>query len=97
MNRLNSLYINRGYTDEDQIIYTLPSGYHLEKSPLQINVDQPFGRFSASTELKGNQLVYKRKLQVIDGTYGKGLYADFVDFYQNVADADEYTVSLIKN
>ncbi len=34
-NRLNSVYINRGYTDEDDVIYTIPAGYHLEKVPLK--------------------------------------------------------------
>ena len=47
-------------------------------------------------ELKGNQLIYKRKLVVIDGTYASDTYQDFVDFFQDVVDADDYTVSLVK-
>ena len=48
-------------------------------------------------ELKGNQLIYKRKLQIFDGTYSKDNYSDLVDFFQTVIDSDDYTVSLIKN
>ena len=95
-NRLNSVYINRGYTDEDEITYTLPKGYRLEKTPVNMNIDKPFAKFSVTMDLKGNQLIYKRKLQLIDGTYDKDTYPDLVDFYQDVFDADEYTVSLIK-
>jgi transglutaminase-like putative cysteine protease len=97
INRLNDVYINRGYTEDDEIIFTIPAGYHLNKKPLNDVVDKPFAKFSAIMELKGNQLIYKRKLQVIDGTYSKDSYQDLVDFYQDVVDADSYTVVLVKN
>jgi len=95
-NRLNSVYINRGATEEDEVTYTIPSGYHLEKTPLNVAIDKPFAKFTATMELKGNQLIYKRKLVVIDGTYASDTYQDFVDFFQDVVDADDYTVSLVK-
>ncbi|MDB5140012.1 MAG: hypothetical protein JWR12_1928 [Mucilaginibacter sp.] len=95
-NRLNNVYINRGHTDEDEINYTIPAGYHLEKVPLNISIDKPFGKFTATMSLNGNKLTYKRKLQLIDGTYDKDTYGDVVDFYQAVVDADEYSVVLIK-
>jgi hypothetical protein len=95
-NRLNSVYINRGYTDEDEIIYTIPTGYHLEKVPLNVSIDKPFGKFKATMELNGDRLIYKRKLEIIDGTYSRDTYQDLVDFYQAIVDADDYTVSLIK-
>jgi len=96
-NRLNSVYINRGYTDEDDVTYTIPAGYRLEKVPLNVSMNKPFGKFKASMELKGNELIYKRKLEIIDGTYGRDTYQDLVDFYQEIVDADDYTVALIKN
>ncbi len=95
-NRLNSVYINRGYTDLDEVTYTIPTGYHLEKVPLNVSIDKPFGKFKATMELKGNQLIYERKLELIDGTYGRDTYQDLVDFYQEIVDADDYTVALIK-
>ena len=97
LNRVNNVYINRGYTEEDEITYTIPSGYHLEEKPVNITLDKPFGKFSAYMELNGDKLFYKRKLQIFDGTYDKDLYEDLVYFYQNIFDADGYTVSLIKN
>ncbi|MDB5125456.1 MAG: hypothetical protein JWP94_3585 [Mucilaginibacter sp.] len=95
-NRLNDVYINRGFTDEDEVIYKLPEGLRLEKEPLNVSIEKPFGKFTATMQLKGNQLVYRRKFQLIDGTYNKDVYQDLVDFYQTVVDADEYTVSLMK-
>ncbi|MDR3696072.1 DUF3857 domain-containing protein [Mucilaginibacter sp.] len=96
-NRQNDVYISRGFTDIDEITYTIPAGYRLEKVPLNITMDKPFGKFIATMELKGNLLTYKRKFQLIDGTYGKDTYQDLVDFFQDVVDADEYTVSLVKS
>jgi len=97
LHRQNDVYINRGYTDIDEVTYTVPAGYHLEKDPLNVSIDKPFAKFSATMELKGNQLTYKRKFQMIDGTYPKDTYQDVVDFFESVVDADGYTVSLVKD
>jgi hypothetical protein len=96
-NRLNDVYINRGYTKEDEVTFTVPANYHLDKTPLNDIIDKPFAKFTSTMELKGNQLIYKRKLQLIDGTYSKDTYQDFVDFFQEVVDGDSYTVVLVKN
>ena len=96
-NRLNDVYINRGHTEVDEITYTLPAGYHLEKTPLNVSVKKPFGEFSVNMTVDGNKVIYKRNFKIIDGTFSKDIYADVVDFYQLVYDADHYTVSLVKN
>jgi hypothetical protein len=97
MNRQNNVYVNDGFTDLDEITYTLPAGYRLEKVPLNVSISKPFGVYTATMVLKGSQLTYKRKFKLIDGTYSKDTYQEMVDFYQDIADADDYTVSLIKN
>ena len=97
MNRVNPVCVNRGYTEEDEIIYTLPKGYHLESEPLTKSIDKPFGDFKATMTISGDQLIYKRKFRLIDGTYSRDTYQDMVDFYQSVADADDYNVTLVKS
>ena len=97
VNRRNDVYINRGYTDENEISYDLPAGYHFEKKPLNVMIDKPFGKFTAIMKLEGNKIVYKREVQLIDGTYNKDTYADLVDFFEEIAEADAYTVNLAKN
>ncbi|HVV54806.1 MAG TPA: hypothetical protein VHC47_05760, partial [Mucilaginibacter sp.] len=95
-NRLNPVSITRGYTDEDEITYTLPKGYKLGSEPLHINIDKPYGSYSVSMLLNGDQLIYRRKFQIKDGTYSKDLYDGLVDFFQAVSDADNYNVMLVK-
>lgn len=96
-NRANPVFIGRGFTEEDEITYTLPKGYRLESEPLKKAIEMPFGNFTASMIVDGDRLIYKRKFQLKDGTYSKDIYPDIVDFYQSVADADNYNVMLVKN
>jgi hypothetical protein len=96
-NRSTNVYINRGYTDVDEIIYQIPVGYRMDNNPLRLTINKPFGRYTASTIMNDkNQIVYKRKLEIIDGTYPIDNYADLVAFYQQVADADDYKIAIIK-
>ena len=95
-NRTTDVYINNGYNYIDEITYTIPPGYKLDDTALMVNIKKPFGNFSASVSLNGTQLVYKRRLQVFDGTYPKDTYPDVVDFFQEVVDADAYTAALVK-
>jgi hypothetical protein len=95
-NRHNDVYINRGYTDEDEITYTMPAGYKVDMRPKKVSIEKPFGKFESSTTVNGDKLIYNRKLQIIDGTYSKDTYQDLVDFYQSIADVDNDNVTLIK-
>jgi transglutaminase-like putative cysteine protease len=97
-NRLNDVYINRGYTDIDELVYDIPQGYKLDSNPLAVSLSKPFGKFTAHAFINGeHQLVYQRKLELKEGTYPKEQYAELVEFYQHIADADNYKVALIKN
>jgi hypothetical protein len=96
-NRVTPLYINQGYTDDDEITYKLPAGYKLEFNPMDIKLEKPFGKFTANMLVTGDKLVFKRYLQLKEGNYNKELYSELVDFYQKIADADNYNVSLVKN
>jgi hypothetical protein len=96
-NRQTPVHINRGYTEEDEITYTLPKGYKLDVEPLNVNVKKVFGNYTASISVKDGQLIYKRKMQINDGDYDKAVYQELVDFYQSVVDADNTQITLVKN
>lgn len=95
-NRNTDVYINRGYVEEDDITYTLPLGCRPDKILLNKTIEKVFGKYTVSMHISGQQLVYRRHLQLNDGTYSKDTYQDLVDFYQAVADADSYTMALVK-
>lgn len=95
-NRHFDVHINRGYTDEDEITYTIPAGYKIDLRPKNVKIEKPFGRFEASVTVNGDKVIYSRKLQVIDGDYSKETYQDMVDFYQQVTDSDDDNITLTK-
>ncbi len=96
-NRITDVYINRGYTDVDEVTYTIPGGYKLDNFPVNVKLSQPFGNYEASLQQQGNKLIYKRRLEIKDGTYKKDLYQAVVDFYSAVVEADNQNAALIKN
>lgn len=95
-NRSNPVYINRGYIDEDEVVYTLPDGYKPDMEPVDISLNKPFGKFKMSTAFADGKLTLKRRVELIDGTYNKDTYPDLVAFYQQISDADNYTMALVK-
>ncbi len=74
----------------------MPDGYRITTKPLELTIDKPFGKYKASMHIVGNKLVYKRSLQINDGTYSKDVYDDLVDFHQTVYEADNYTLTMEK-
>jgi hypothetical protein len=95
--RMTDVDIKRGYTQIDEVTYTLPAGYHLDTRNLDVKIEKPFGKFTATSTLTGNKLIYKRDFQLNEGIYSKDTYQDVVDFYSDIIDADSYTVTLAKN
>jgi hypothetical protein len=95
--RTTDIYINRGYTDMDEITYEVPAGYRMDSNPLSVAITKPFGKYTATTLVNDKkQIVYRRKLEIIDGTYPKANYQELVDFYKEIADADGYKIALVK-
>lgn len=96
INRINPVCIQRGYTEEDDITYTLPKGYKLQSEPVKKHITKPFGNFVVTMSLEDDKLIYHRILQLKDGNYSKDTYQELVDFFQTAVDADEYNVVLVK-
>ena len=87
-NRTTSLFINRGYTDKDEIIFQFPESLRVDTKPPNNKIEKPFGQFSSSFEIVGNKLVYTRLLQFKEGNYSAELYSELVEFYQKIVDSD---------
>lgn len=94
-NRTLPVYINRGYTDEDTIVYTLPDNIDAELIIGQNKAfKSPFGEYSCKTSLSGNKLTYYRKFMLNDGTFPAEQYADFSKFINDVNAADYLKLAL---
>lgn len=83
-NRLQPVYLNRGYTDEDVINYSLPEGFKLEGNPEDIHFTTDFGSYSMKTTLSGQKLLYSRKFTMNSGTFPAARYRELVEFISKV-------------
>ncbi|SMC95531.1 DUF3857 domain-containing protein [Pedobacter africanus] len=91
-NRTLPLFINRGYVDEDELIYTLPDKVEIEHIPKDTFIKNEFGTYQASIKKEGNKLIYNRKFVLNNGTHPAERYAAFTDFITDVSTADQVKV-----
>jgi len=83
------VYINRGYTDEDTIVYTLPDNVDSELITGQNKTfKNAFGEYTCKASVEGNKLTYYRKFILNDGTFPAERYAEFSKFINDVNAAD---------
>ncbi|SUJ04847.1 Domain of Uncharacterised Function with PDB structure [Sphingobacterium spiritivorum] len=94
-NRANPLYINRGYTDIDEITFELPEEYSRNLKPETKKITCDMGTFEFETSVKDDKLYFYRKLQLKEGLYPAEKYAEFSNFIKEVNQADKgrYTIS----
>nr|WP_199156201.1 DUF3857 domain-containing transglutaminase family protein [Pedobacter sp. ASV2] len=94
-NRTLPLYINRGFTDEDILEYTLPDNVNTALIlPTTKNIKGIFGEYTAKTTLEGKKLIYYRKLVINDGTFPAKEYAAFSKFLSDVNSSDYLKLAL---
>jgi len=94
-NRTLPVYINRGYTDEDTIIYILPDNVNSELIIGQNKTFKSvFGEYSCKASVAGNKLTYYRKFVLNDGTFPAEKYAEFSKFINDVNAADYLKLAL---
>ncbi|WP_406826657.1 DUF3857 domain-containing transglutaminase family protein [Pedobacter sp. KACC 23697] len=94
-NRTLPVYVNRGYTDEDTIIYTLPDNVNAALIVGQNKTFKSvFGEYACKTSVEGNKLTYYRKFILNDGIFPAEKYAEFSRFINDVNAADYLKLAL---
>lgn len=88
-NRQLPLFINRGYTDVDELIYQLPENINMELMPDDQVLKTEFGTYELRIKKEAEKLVYTRKFVLNDGIYPAEKYADFSGFISKVSTADQ--------
>lgn len=94
-NRTKPVYINRGFTDEDTIVYNLPD--EIEKNLLPESdkkLKSIFGEYTCRTILDDRKLIFHRKLVMNEGTFPPETYAEFFKFTTEVNTADNLKLIL---
>jgi hypothetical protein len=100
-NRTLPVFINRGYTDIDELTYTLPKDVVIDMLPQGTEIKTVFGSYGISVRKVDKKIIYRRKLVLNSGTYPADKYTDFADFMSSVSSYDQmkaiFKTELAKN
>ncbi len=91
-NRALPVYINRGFTDLDTIIYKLPADIIPLTEIKNRHFRNEFGIYESKINFEGQQLIYTRKLVLNEGTFSAESYATFSQFMADVNAADHFKI-----
>lgn len=95
-NRTLPILLRNSYSHYETIIYTIPEGYTLESKPQNTRLETAFGKYSAEITIKGNTIQYTRSLIFNPGKFEAEKYTELIEFYSNIAKADNARVVLVK-
>ncbi len=96
--RKNEVVIKNGYTDKDEIILSLPSGYKAESIPTEKKeIITDFGSYSLEFQQLGNKVICLRNFTIKDVTLPAESYDAVRQFYKDVVKADKMQLVLVKS
>jgi hypothetical protein len=87
---------NEAFRDIDSILIKIPAGYTTESIPQDVNIDSPFGRYTASVRVDGDKIIYYRKREESIKRFPPSEYSGIVQFYEQLYKADHNKVVLVK-
>lgn len=85
---------SEAYTETARI--KLPEGFVVDEIPEAVEINQPFGNYAASWEIKDGQLIFKRALILRAGTIPVEQYANVRTFFASMLGAEQAPVVLAK-
>lgn len=93
-NRTMPVYLNRGYTDEDHVTYTLTDDFIPYIEPQEKSFQTQFGSYVAKTSLNKNVITHYRRFVLNEGNFPAASYVDFVKFINDVNTAEQLRLVL---
>lgn len=96
-NRINAVYINRGYTDLDEIEFVFEQPLQ-QIAPTSHVLSCPMGRYELQLQVDGDKVRFSRKLEIHAGTYAAKDYEAYFEFMKNITalDRGKYQLPLDK-
>ena len=84
----------QAYTETVRV--KLPEGFAVDEVPNALKIDEPFGSYSASHEVRGSELIFTRSLTIRRATLPAAQYAAVRAFYQKILDVEQAPAVLIR-
>lgn len=97
-NRKNSIEIDRGFYDEDEVEINLPVNFKLDSKLDDIEFKDKFGSYKMELKFIGStKILFKRQLLIYKGIYDKTEYENYRKFKEQIAKADNSKIVLVQN
>lgn len=96
-NRKNKLYINRGYTDIDELDFKLWHEVKGKIQPVNKIIESPMGTYTLQIKQNDGTIHFYRKLEIKEGLYASEDYQKYYDFMKEVAISDKgkYNLTMV--
>lgn len=82
------------YASTEVVRVALPEGFVAGDLPAPVRLDADFGRYEATHEVAGRELVFRRSLRLTGGTLPAERYAEVRSFYESIRAAEQAAVVL---
>lgn len=76
--------------------FSLPPGFTVDETPTPVDLTSSFGRYSTKYEIKGQQLIFTRRMTTTRTLVPADKYDSVRAFYAKIRDAEQSPVVLIK-
>lgn len=83
--RTQDIHINYGYLDTDSICLQIPEEYAIESLPKTCTIENSFGSFCSSIQVKDKEIYIVHRLSMHRRIYPKEVYKDFLEFRKKIA------------
>jgi hypothetical protein len=85
------------FQDSDTVRFLIPEGYHLEYLPEATVIESAFGKYESRIVADKGVVLYIRSRCMEKGTFPAEEYLDYVNFRNEVAEADKTKLVLVKS
>ena len=85
------------FEDVDSTEFLIPEGFHLEYIPEKIVMSTSFGKYESEITSDEGKVIYRRKFSLVNGTFNPESYVDYVKFINEVAEADNSKLVLVRS
>lgn len=97
-NRRQNLKIDRGFMDEDRIVYELPKSMKIEVMPESQSMENGFGEYEIRfTKLSDRSFEYYRKFLLKKGEYPPEKYEPYRQFMKSISQFDRTKILVTEN
>ncbi len=94
--RKTDVELDYSFIDCDTVVYNYPSSYKVEFVPQNVELNTPFGSYSAKVIETDKTITYIRSYSLNKGKFPASKYEEFFQFLKAVANNDEAKAVLIR-